>query len=123
MNEIIIKQLVENSVKENLNAIIHRQTDEEALYSINVPGIARKLSGPLVSIIMSLTANLITPSIQEFISSIGQIEEKECIEITHDEALNMMIEAVKFAPENKYTNSQLTAFFDDEYYKVNPSKK
>lgn len=122
MNEIIIKQQVENSLKENLNAIIHRQTDEEALYSINVPGIARKLSGPLVSIIMSLTANLITPYIQEFISSIGQVEEEECIEITHDEALNMMIEAVKFAPENKYTDSQLTAFFDDEYYKIYPIK-
>ena len=122
MNEIIIKQQVENSLKENLNAIIRRQTDEEALYSINVPGIARTLSGPLVSIIMSLTANLITPSIQEFISSIGQVEEKECIEITHDEALNMMIEAVKFAPENKYTDSQLTAFFDDEYYKIYPNK-
>lgn len=122
MNEIIIKQQVENSLKENLNAIIRRQTDEEALYSINVPGIARTLSGPLVSIIVSLTANLITPSIQEFISSIGQVEEKECIEITHDEALNMMIEAVKFAPENKYTDSQLTAFFDDEYYKIHPNK-
>lgn len=122
MNKIIIKQQVENSLKENLNAIISRQTDEDTLYSINVPGIARKLSGPLVSIIMSLTANLITPSIQEFISSIGQVEEKECIEITHDEALNMMIEAVKFAPENKYTDSQLTAFFDDEYYKIYPNK-
>ena len=123
MNDIIIKQQVESSVKENLNAIIRRQTDDGALYAIDTLKIARKLSGPLVSIIMSLTANLITPSIQEFISSIGQVEEKECIEITHDEALNMMIEVVKFAPENKYTNSQLTAFFDDEYYKVNPSKK
>lgn len=122
MNEIIIKQQIENSLKENLNAIIRRQTDDNTLYSINVAGIARKLSGSLVSIVVSLTANLITPSIQEFISSIGQVEEKECIEITHDEALSMLIDACKYAPENNMANNQIIATFEEEYNKYNSQR-
>lgn len=118
MNQFIIKQQIEDSLIESLNVIIYRQTDDDVLYSINVPGIARSLSGPLLSIVLSLAANLITPSIQEFINSICNIEEEESIEITHDDALNMVIEAAKIAPENKYTNAQLTTMFDEEYNKV-----
>ena len=118
MNELVIKQEIENSVKRNLNQIIRRQTDDDALYSISVQGIARNLSGPLVSIVMSLTANLITPPIQEYISSLKQVEEEECIEISHDEALKIMIEAIEFAPKNELTSSQLTDLFDVEYEKV-----
>lgn len=118
MNQFIIKQQIEDSLIESLNVIIYRQTDDDVLYSINVPGIARSLSGPLLSIVLSLAANLITPSIQEFINSICNIEEEESIEITHDDALNMVIEAAKIVPENKYTNAQLTTMFDEEYNKV-----
>lgn len=118
MNQFIIKQQIEDSLIESLNVIIYRQTDDDVLYSINVPGIARSLSGPLLSIVLSLAANLITPSIQEFINSICNIEEEESIEITHDDALNMVFEAAKIVPENKYTNAQLTTMFDEEYNKV-----
>lgn len=118
MNEFIIKQQIEDSLIESLNAIIYRQTEDDVLYAINVPEIARNLSGPLLSLVLSLTANLITPSIQEFITSIYNIEEEESIEITHDDALNMVIGVANNAPENKYTNDQLTAMFEEEYDKV-----
>ena len=118
MNEVIVKQDIENSIKMNLNEIIRRQTEGDTLYSINVSGIARKLSGPILSIAMSLTANLITPSIQNFLSNVRQVEEQECIEITHDEALSIMITAVDCVPDRNISNSQLVALFDDEYYKL-----
>lgn len=121
MNEIYIKQQIENSLIENLNTIIQRQTEDSELFSINLPEIARTLSKPLGSLIVGLAANLITPTIQNYISTIEQIEQKECIEITHDEALKMMIDVVKLDEveidsKNEFTE-QLIATFDDEYYK------
>lgn len=121
MNEIYIKQQIENSLIENLNTIIQRQTEDSELFSINLPEIARTLSKPLGSLIVGLAANLITPTIQNYISTIEQIEQKECIEITHEEALKMMIDVVKLDEveidsKNEFTE-QLIATFDDEYYK------
>ena len=117
-NEKFVLQLIENSIKTDLNSIIRMKTDKDTLYAINIGNIARKLASPLGSILLGVSGNLITPYVQNYIDSINSIQEEECITITHDEALHMMVSAFESASKGKQDPSEIINAFEIEYNKL-----
>ena len=117
-NEKFVLQLIENSIKTDLNSIIRMQTDKDTLYAINIGGLARKLASPLGSILLGVSGNLITPYVQNYIDSINSIQEEECITITHDEALHMMVSAFESASKGDQDPSEINNAFEVEYNKL-----
>lgn len=99
MKNLELQQKIERHLRSELNRIILEQTDDDVLYAINLGLISRKISVPIFSICMSIitgmTANIgydiLKPQIIEYIQSIGQVQEEECIQITKEEGLKMLL--------------------------------
>lgn len=118
MNEFEIKQKLQDSLSNNLNDIIFRQTADDILYSINIRQISRKLAIPLYSLSISITANLITPAIQDYINQIITVEKDAGIVITNDDAKFLMQSALDtIGYKSKQESIDIVAIFDEEYKK------
>ncbi len=84
-------RIIEQSLIKSLNNIVLRQTDENDLFAINLPQIAKSLSPYVISIVLGVASSLIANSIQAYINKIKEVTEEECIEINKQEILDILI--------------------------------
>ena len=84
-------RIIEQSLIRSLNNIVLRQTGENELFAINLPQIAKSISPYVLSIVLGVASSLIANSIQVYINKITEVAEEECIEISKQEILDILI--------------------------------
>ncbi len=96
-------RIIEQSLIRSLNNIVLRQTDENDLFAINLPQIAKSISPYVLPIVLGVASSLIANSIQAYINRLTEVAEEECIEINKQEFLDILI----FAADSISSDSQM----------------
>jgi len=118
--------LIEETLRNSLNAIITKQMNDDELYSFDTKESVEKLKTSVNGIISQLTigivSGILSGLILQYITDVRSIQEQEQINITKEESIEMLKSAIKVGINQDSCDLNIVMEVFNEQYKHIESK-
>jgi len=118
--------LIEETLRNSLNAIITKQMNDDELYSFDTKESVEKLKTSVNGIISQLTigivSGILSGLILQYITDVRSIQEQEQINITKEESIEMLKSAIKVGINQDSCDLNIVIEVFNEQYKHIESK-
>ena len=118
--------LIEETLRNSLNAIITKQMNDDELYSFDTTESVEKLKTSVNGIISQLTigivSGILSGLILQYITDVRSIQEQEQINITKEESIEMLKSAIKVGINQDSCDLNIVIEVFNEQYKHIESK-
>ena len=118
--------LIEETLRNSLNAIITKQMNDDELYSFDTTESVEKLKISVKGIISQLTigivSGILSGLILQYITDVRSIQEQEQINITKEESIEMLKSAIKVGINQDSCDLNIVIEVFNEQYKHIESK-
>lgn len=118
--------LIEETLRNSLNAIITKQMNDDELYSFDTKESLEKLKTSVNGIISQLTigivSGILSGLILQYITDVRSIQEQEQINITKEESIEMLKSAIKVGINQDSCDLNIVIEVFNEQYKHIESK-
>lgn len=118
--------LIEETLRNSLNAIITKQMNDDELYSFDTTESVEKLKISVKGIISQLTigivSGILSGLILQYITDVRSIQEQEQINITKEESIEMLKSAIKVGINQDSCDLNIVIEVFNEQYKCIESK-
>lgn len=118
--------LIEETLRNSLNAIITKQMNDDELYSFDTKESVEKLKTSVNGIISQLTigivSGILSGLILQYITDVRSIQEQELINITKEESIEMLKSAIKVGINQDSCDLNIVIEVFNEQYKHIESK-
>ena len=118
--------LIEETLRNSLNAIITKQMNDDELYSFDTTESVEKLKISVKGIISQLTigivSGILSGLILQYITDVRSIQEQEQINITKEESIEMLKSAIKVGINQDSCDLNIVIEVFNEQYRCIESK-